>query len=54
MCLGWMFFNAVFYGLLTWTPTYPSVVHGLDITHLGGALFSMFFAGFVLGGLELL
>ena len=22
MCLGWMFFNATFYGLLTWMPTY--------------------------------
>ena len=47
MCLGWMFFNAVFYGLLTWMPTYLSAVHGLDIKHLGGALFAMFFAGFV-------
>ena len=47
MCLGWMFFNAVFYGLLTWMPTYLSAVHGLDIKQLGGALFSMFFAGFV-------
>ena len=47
MCLGWMFFNAVFYGLLTWMPTYLSAVHGLDIKQLGGALFAMFFAGFV-------
>ena len=31
MCLGWMFFNAVFYGLLTWMPSYLSAVHGLDI-----------------------
>ena len=28
-------------------PTYLSVVHGLDIKQLGGALFAMFFAGFV-------
>ena len=28
MCLGWMFFNAVFYGLLTWMPNYLSAVHG--------------------------
>jgi MFS transporter, ACS family, D-galactonate transporter len=47
MCLGWMFFNAVFYGLLTWMPTYLSVVHGLDIKQLGGSLFIMFFSGFV-------
>jgi ACS family D-galactonate transporter-like MFS transporter len=47
MCLGWMFFNAVFYGLLTWMPTYLSTVHGLDIKQLGGSLFAMFFSGFV-------
>jgi ACS family D-galactonate transporter-like MFS transporter len=47
MCLGWMFFNTVFYGLLTWMPTYLFKVHGLDIKQLGGALFIMFFAGFV-------
>jgi len=47
MCLGWMFFNAVFYGLLTWMPSYLSTVHGLDIKQLGGSLFAMFFSGFV-------
>jgi len=47
MCLGWMFFNSVFYGLLTWMPNYLSAVHGLDIKRLGGSLFAMFFAGFV-------
>ena len=47
MCLGWMFFNAVFYGLLTWMPTYLFGGHGLDIRQLGGSLFAMFFAGFV-------
>jgi ACS family D-galactonate transporter-like MFS transporter len=47
MCLGWMFFNTVFYGLLTWMPTYLFKVHGLDIKQLGGALFVMFFAGFI-------
>ena len=47
MCLGWMFFNAVFYGLLTWMPSYLSAVHGLDIKQLGGSLFAMFFSGFV-------
>ena len=47
MCLGWMFFNAVLYGLLTWMPNYLSAVHGLDIKQLGGSLFAMFFSGFV-------
>ncbi|HLH48838.1 MAG TPA: MFS transporter [Roseiarcus sp.] len=47
MGLGWMFFNVVFYGLLTWMPTYLYQVHGLDIKQLGGSLFIMFFAGFV-------
>jgi MFS transporter, ACS family, D-galactonate transporter len=47
MCLGWMSFNAVFYGLLTWMPTYLSAAQGLDIKQLGGSLFAMFFAGFV-------
>ena len=47
MCLGWMFFNAVFYGLLTWMPTYLFKVHGLDIKTLGGASFIIFFSGFV-------
>jgi ACS family D-galactonate transporter-like MFS transporter len=47
MCCGWMSFNAVFYGLLTWMPNYLATVHGLDIKQLGGSLFSMFFSGFV-------
>jgi ACS family D-galactonate transporter-like MFS transporter len=46
MCLGWLFFNAVRYGLLTWAPTYLAAVHGLDIKQLGGSLFFMFLAGF--------
>jgi len=53
MCLGWMFFNTVFYGLLTWLPSYLFKVHGFDIKTLGGATFIIFFAGFVgelLGG----
>lgn len=47
MCLGWMFFNSVFYGLLTWMPTYLYRVQGLDIKSLGNASFFIFFAGFV-------
>jgi ACS family D-galactonate transporter-like MFS transporter len=47
MCLGWMFFNVTFYGLLTWMPTYLFNVHNLDIKSLGGASFIIFFSGFV-------
>ena len=39
MCLGWMFFNTVFYGLLTWLPNYLFKVHGFNIATLGGATF---------------
>jgi MFS transporter, ACS family, D-galactonate transporter len=54
MCWGWMFFNTVFYGLLTWMPTYLFKVQGFDIKALGGASFIIFFAGFIgelIGGL---
>jgi ACS family D-galactonate transporter-like MFS transporter len=47
MCLGWMFFNTTFYGLLTWMPTYLFKVHGFDIKVLGSASFIIFFSGFV-------
>ncbi|MEJ8835667.1 MFS transporter [Ramlibacter sp. AN1133] len=47
MFFGWMCFNSLFYGLLTWMPTYLSKVHGLDIKQMGGAIFIMFFSGFV-------
>ena len=47
MFFGWMCFNALFYGLLTWMPNYLAAVHGFDIKQMGGAVFIMFFAGFV-------
>lgn len=47
MCLGWMFFNTTFYGLLTWMPTYLFKVHHFDIKTLGWASFIIFFSGFV-------
>jgi ACS family D-galactonate transporter-like MFS transporter len=47
MCLGWMAYNTVFYGLLTWLPNYLSKVHNIDIKTLGGASFVIFFTGFV-------
>ena len=37
----------LFYGLLTWMPNYLSKVHGFDIKQMGGAVFIMFFSGFV-------
>jgi MFS transporter, ACS family, D-galactonate transporter len=54
MCCGWGCFNTVFYGLLTWMPTYLFKVHGFDIKTLGNASFIIFFAGFIgelVGGL---
>ncbi|MCW3479028.1 MFS transporter [Neisseriaceae bacterium JH1-16] len=47
MALGWMCFNTVFYGLLTWMPNYLHKVHGFDIKQMGGATFFIFFSGFV-------
>jgi ACS family D-galactonate transporter-like MFS transporter len=47
MCFGWMFFNTVWYGLLTWMPTYLNKVQGFDIRKMGGASFIAFFSGFV-------
>lgn len=47
MFFGWMCFNALFYGLLTWMPTYLSKEYGFDIKQMGGAVFIMFFSGFV-------
>ncbi|KUY98068.1 MULTISPECIES: MFS transporter [unclassified Burkholderia] len=53
MFFGWMCFNSVFYGLLTWMPNYLHKVHGFDIKQMGGSTFIIFFCGFVgelLGG----
>jgi MFS transporter, ACS family, D-galactonate transporter len=47
MFFGWMCFNTVFYGLLTWMPNYLNKVHGFDIKQMGGASFIIFFSGFV-------
>lgn len=47
MALGWMCFNTVFYGLLTWMPNYLNKVHGFDIKQMGGASFIIFFCGFI-------
>lgn len=47
MFFGYMFMQALFAGLLTWMPIYLSVVYGFDIKAIGGAVFAMFFAGFI-------
>ncbi|WP_019447167.1 MFS transporter [Cupriavidus sp. BIS7] len=47
MAISWMCFNAVFYGLLTWMPTYLSRARGFDLKQMGGASFTIFFAGFI-------
>ena len=46
LCLGWMSFTAVWYGLLTWMPTYLNKVHGFNIWKMGGATFIAFLCGF--------
>lgn len=47
MMFGQMCFNVVYYGLLTWMPTYLHKVHGFDIKSMGSASFIIFFSGFV-------
>jgi len=47
MCLGWMGFNGVFYGLLTWGPLYLSATKGFAIAAIGWSTFAIFGAGFV-------
>ena len=53
MCLGWLGFNGVFYGLLTWGPLFLSESKGFDLKTIGWSTFVIFGAGFVgeiLGG----
>ncbi|WP_312856896.1 MFS transporter [Arthrobacter mobilis] len=47
MCLGWLGFNGVFYGLLTWGPLYLSEAKGFDLKTIGWSTFVIFGAGFV-------
>ena len=54
MCLGWLGFNGVFYGLLTWGPLYLSEAKGFNLKEIGWSTFVIFGSGFVgeiLGGL---
>jgi len=53
MCFGWLGFNGVFYGLLTWGPLYLSEAKGFDLAEVGWGTFVIFGSGFVgelLGG----
>ncbi|MDA3625106.1 MFS transporter [Saccharopolyspora sp. WRP15-2] len=47
MCLAWLGFNGVFYGLLTWGPLYLSETKGFDIKTIGWSTLVIFGAGFV-------
>jgi ACS family D-galactonate transporter-like MFS transporter len=46
MCFGWMCFNSLFYGLLTWMPNYLNNVHNFNIAAMGAASFLVFLCGF--------
>ena len=44
--VGWFCFNSLWYGFLTWVPSFLAKTQGLNIASLGGATFLVFFAGF--------
>jgi ACS family D-galactonate transporter-like MFS transporter len=45
--VGWFCFNSLWYGFLTWVPSFLAKTQGLNIAALGWASFLVFFAGFV-------
>lgn len=47
MFAGYACYNSVFYGLMTWMPSYLHQAHGLDIKAMGGATFLIFMCGFI-------
>jgi ACS family D-galactonate transporter-like MFS transporter len=47
MISGWVGFNLVFYGLVTWAPSYLAQARQLSLAAIGGATFIIFGAGFV-------
>jgi ACS family D-galactonate transporter-like MFS transporter len=47
MLFGWVGFNLVFYGLVTWAPNYLAQERHLSLAAIGGATFIIFGAGFV-------
>jgi ACS family D-galactonate transporter-like MFS transporter len=44
--VGWFCFNSLWYGFLTWVPSFLVKTQGLNIATLGWASFVVFFAGF--------
>ncbi|MGI4855733.1 MAG: MFS transporter [Janthinobacterium lividum] len=47
MFASWACYNSVFYGLMTWMPSYLHKAHGFDLKQMGGATFVIFLTGFV-------
>lgn len=47
MVLGWLGFDLVFYGLVSWGPSYLAQARHLSLASSGGSLFIIFGAGFV-------
>ena len=47
MFVGFMCCTTLYYGLLTWMPTYLHKVQGFNIQQMGGASFVIFFSGFI-------
>lgn len=47
MVLGWLGFDMVFYGLVSWAPNYLAQERHFSLAEIGGATFIIFGAGFV-------
>jgi ACS family D-galactonate transporter-like MFS transporter len=47
MCLGWFSFNTVFYGLLTWGPTFLAKTQHINIASIGFSTLIIFGCGFI-------
>jgi ACS family D-galactonate transporter-like MFS transporter len=47
MFVGFMCCTTLYYGLLTWMPTYLQKAQGFNIQQMGGASFVIFFSGFI-------
>ncbi|MFM0349951.1 MFS transporter [Paraburkholderia sp. RL17-347-BIC-D] len=47
MFFGFMCCTTLYYGFLTWMPTYLHKVHGFDLQQMGNASFLIFMCGFV-------
>lgn len=47
MCMSHTCTNLIFYGLMTWLPSYLFKAHGFDLKSMGNATFLIFFTGFI-------